>query len=182
MSFLLGPSEKWKRPWTLSCAPLAIQGFPLVWYPGHPRLQPKTPTPKLSWVIRPPRRLHPIRNRHRPDRQNCIHYQIIQSILWVSSLRLAYPTAGLRWHILALVWWRDRQTTTKRSKLAWQVQIILNQVRRFAVPGLGNNIRLGPMTILPLRRLYIERQVQPEMLNFVSTEEVVALFDMYVSI
>ena len=38
------------------------------------------------------------------------------------------------------------------------------------------------MTILPLRRLYIERQVQPEMLNFVSTEEVVALFDMYVSI
>lgn len=38
------------------------------------------------------------------------------------------------------------------------------------------------MTILPLRRLFIERQVQPEMLNFVSTEEVVALFTMYVSI
>lgn len=36
----------------------------------------------------------------------------------------------------------------------------------------------GPMTILPLRRLYIERQVQPEMLSFVSTEEVVALFNM----
>lgn len=34
------------------------------------------------------------------------------------------------------------------------------------------------MNILPLRRLYIERQVQPEMLNFVSTEEVVELFDM----
>ena len=37
---------------------------------------------------------------------------------------------------------------------------------------------IGPMTILPLRRLYIERQVQPEMLNFVSTEEVVLLFNM----
>jgi hypothetical protein len=35
------------------------------------------------------------------------------------------------------------------------------------------------MSILPLRRLYIERQVQPEMLSFVSTEEVVALFNIY---
>ena len=39
----------------------------------------------------------------------------------------------------------------------------------------------GPMTILPLRRLFIERQIQPEMLSFVSTEEVVALFNMWVS-
>ncbi|KAH9952175.1 hypothetical protein B0H21DRAFT_17239 [Amylocystis lapponica] len=37
----------------------------------------------------------------------------------------------------------------------------------------------GPMTILPLRRLYIERQIQPEMLTFVSTEEVVELFKIY---
>ncbi|KZT09576.1 uncharacterized protein LAESUDRAFT_722542 [Laetiporus sulphureus 93-53] len=37
----------------------------------------------------------------------------------------------------------------------------------------------GPMSILPLRRLYIERQIQPEMLNFVSTEEVIALFKIY---
>jgi len=36
----------------------------------------------------------------------------------------------------------------------------------------------GPMTILPLRRLFIERQILPEMLNFVTTEEVFALFDM----
>lgn len=42
------------------------------------------------------------------------------------------------------------------------------------------NLFLGPMTILPLRRLYIERQIQPEMLSFVSTEDVIALFDMYV--
>lgn len=41
-----------------------------------------------------------------------------------------------------------------------------------------NYFKPGPMTILPLRRLYIERQIQPEMLSFVSTEEVVALFDM----
>ena len=34
------------------------------------------------------------------------------------------------------------------------------------------------MTILPLRRLYIEHQIQPEMLSFVSTEEVVILFSM----
>ncbi|TFK46636.1 hypothetical protein OE88DRAFT_1637889 [Heliocybe sulcata] len=37
----------------------------------------------------------------------------------------------------------------------------------------------GPMTILPLRRLFIERQVQPEMLSFVNTEEVVALFRIF---
>lgn len=34
------------------------------------------------------------------------------------------------------------------------------------------------MTILPLRRLYIERQIQPEMLSFVTTDEVVLLFNM----
>ncbi|KXN93253.1 hypothetical protein AN958_00178 [Leucoagaricus sp. SymC.cos] len=43
-----------------------------------------------------------------------------------------------------------------------------------------NYFKPGPMTILPLRRLYIERQVQPEMLSFVTTDEVVALFDMWV--
>ncbi|KAF8731638.1 hypothetical protein AX14_004546 [Amanita brunnescens Koide BX004] len=43
----------------------------------------------------------------------------------------------------------------------------------------ANYFKPGPMTILPLRRLFIERQVQPEMLNFVSTEEVVALFTIY---
>jgi hypothetical protein len=37
----------------------------------------------------------------------------------------------------------------------------------------------GPMTVLPLRRLYIERQLQPEMLSFISTAEVVELFKMY---
>jgi hypothetical protein len=41
-----------------------------------------------------------------------------------------------------------------------------------------NYFKPGPMTILPLRRLYIERQIQPEMLSFVTTDEVVALFDM----
>jgi hypothetical protein len=38
------------------------------------------------------------------------------------------------------------------------------------------------MTILPLRRLYIERQIQPEMLNFVSRDEVVTLFNMCVPV
>lgn len=42
-----------------------------------------------------------------------------------------------------------------------------------------NYFKPGPMTILPLRRLYIERQVQPEMLSFVSTNEVVKLFAIY---
>uniref|UniRef100_A0A8H8CNI7 Zn(2)-C6 fungal-type domain-containing protein n=1 Tax=Psilocybe cubensis TaxID=181762 RepID=A0A8H8CNI7_PSICU len=50
-------------------------------------------------------------------------------------------------------------------------------------PKLGvasdNYFKPGPMTILPLRRLYIERQIQPEMLSFVSTEEVVELFNIY---
>lgn len=49
----------------------------------------------------------------------------------------------------------------------------------FTVPGAITHHRAGPMTILPLRRLYIERQIQPEMLSFVSTEEVVALFKIY---
>ncbi|KAF9442203.1 hypothetical protein P691DRAFT_779516 [Macrolepiota fuliginosa MF-IS2] len=42
-----------------------------------------------------------------------------------------------------------------------------------------NYFKPGPMTILPLRRLYIERQIQPEMLSFVSTDEVVELFNLY---
>ncbi|KAF8205592.1 hypothetical protein K438DRAFT_1905269 [Mycena galopus ATCC 62051] len=37
----------------------------------------------------------------------------------------------------------------------------------------------GPISILPLRRLMIERQVQPEMLSFVTTDEVVALFNIF---
>jgi len=47
-------------------------------------------------------------------------------------------------------------------------------------PVKSEPLYLGPMTILPLRRLFIERQIQPEMLSFVPTEEVVALFDMCV--
>jgi hypothetical protein len=43
-----------------------------------------------------------------------------------------------------------------------------------------NYFKPGPMTILPLRRLYIEKQIQPEMLTFVSTEQVVELFNMCV--
>lgn len=48
--------------------------------------------------------------------------------------------------------------------------------------GVANEtyFRPGPMNILPLRRLFIERQVQPEMLSFVSTEEVLELFKMCV--
>ncbi|KAF5369179.1 hypothetical protein D9615_009987 [Tricholomella constricta] len=42
-----------------------------------------------------------------------------------------------------------------------------------------NYFKPGPMTILPLRRLYIERQIQPEMLSFVGTEDVVALFNIF---
>ncbi|KAG9051178.1 hypothetical protein FS837_011293 [Tulasnella sp. UAMH 9824] len=44
--------------------------------------------------------------------------------------------------------------------------------------GLANDryFKPGPMNILPLRRLYIERQIQPEMLTFVTKEEVVELF------
>lgn len=45
----------------------------------------------------------------------------------------------------------------------------------------NNYFKPGPMTILPLRRLYIERQIQPEMLSFVTTDEVVDLFNMCVS-
>jgi hypothetical protein len=47
-------------------------------------------------------------------------------------------------------------------------------------PYILSSSETGPMTILPLRRLYIERQVQPEMLSFVTTDEVLALFNMFV--
>ncbi|KAF9032161.1 hypothetical protein BDZ89DRAFT_1063535 [Hymenopellis radicata] len=53
-----------------------------------------------------------------------------------------------------------------------------NTERKLGVAS-DNYFKPGPMTILPLRRLYIERQVQPEMLSFVSTNEVVRLFDIY---
>ncbi|KAL1691371.1 fungal-specific transcription factor domain-containing protein [Schizophyllum commune] len=43
----------------------------------------------------------------------------------------------------------------------------------------ANYFKPGPISILPLRRLYIERQIQPEMLSFVRTEEVVALFKIF---
>ncbi|KAJ6501982.1 fungal-specific transcription factor domain-containing protein [Mycena sanguinolenta] len=42
-----------------------------------------------------------------------------------------------------------------------------------------NYFKPGPISILPLRRLMIERQVQPEMLSFVTTDEVVALFNIF---
>ncbi|KZS89974.1 hypothetical protein SISNIDRAFT_416396 [Sistotremastrum niveocremeum HHB9708] len=47
--------------------------------------------------------------------------------------------------------------------------------------GVANDgyFKPGPMTILPLRRLYIERQVQPEMLSFVTKEETLELFKIY---
>ncbi|KAK7038187.1 fungal-specific transcription factor domain-containing protein [Favolaschia claudopus] len=42
-----------------------------------------------------------------------------------------------------------------------------------------NYFKPGPISILPLRRLFIERQVQPEMLSFVTTDEVVDLFNIF---
>ena len=64
---------------------------------------------------------------------------------------------------------------------ASRVTIISDQVSRF-LPQIihAAHYLLGPISILPLRRLYIERQIQPEMLSFVNTEEVVALFNMLV--
>ncbi|KAH8813625.1 fungal-specific transcription factor domain-containing protein [Flagelloscypha sp. PMI_526] len=43
----------------------------------------------------------------------------------------------------------------------------------------ANYFKPGPMTILPLRRLYIERQIQPEMLTFTSKEQVMRLFNIF---
>jgi hypothetical protein len=38
------------------------------------------------------------------------------------------------------------------------------------------------MTLLPVRRLFIERALQPEMLTFVSAEEIVELFKVSASL
>jgi hypothetical protein len=69
-------------------------------------------------------------------------------------------------------------------KLASRVRCISNLV---SPPTLNPQVVLngshqGPINILPLRRLYIENRVQPEMLNFTSTEDVLACFNMCVSI
>jgi len=47
--------------------------------------------------------------------------------------------------------------------------------------GIGNEhyFKPGPMSILPLRRVFIEREVQPEILNLLSTDQVSDLFDIY---
>ncbi|PVG04452.1 hypothetical protein CPB86DRAFT_693451 [Serendipita vermifera] len=50
---------------------------------------------------------------------------------------------------------------------------------KVGVANLGVYFKPGPMTILPLRQLIIERQVQPEMLSFVPTDVVVELFKIY---
>ncbi|KIM33134.1 hypothetical protein M408DRAFT_325955 [Serendipita vermifera MAFF 305830] len=50
---------------------------------------------------------------------------------------------------------------------------------KVGVANLGVYFKPGPMTILPLRQLIIERQVQPEMLSFVATDVVVELFKIY---
>jgi hypothetical protein len=64
--------------------------------------------------------------------------------------------------------------------LVMHISSLVRTIFYFLGSFLLNDIS-GPMTILPLRRLFIERQIQPEMLSFVSTEEVVALFNMWVS-
>jgi len=65
------------------------------------------------------------------------------------------------------------------ENLVWLVIIILGQVRTFFSHVVYFfKLVLGPMTILPLRRLYIERQIQPEMLSFVNPDQVQALFNM----
>ncbi|KDQ61237.1 hypothetical protein JAAARDRAFT_173841 [Jaapia argillacea MUCL 33604] len=53
-----------------------------------------------------------------------------------------------------------------------------NEVRKVGVAS-ETYFKPGPMTILPLRRLFIERQVQPEMLSFVTTDQVVAMFKIF---
>ncbi|KAG8798478.1 hypothetical protein FRC16_007195 [Serendipita sp. 398] len=50
---------------------------------------------------------------------------------------------------------------------------------KVGVANLGVYFKPGPMTILPLRQLIIEHQVQPEMLSFVPTDVVVELFKIY---
>ncbi|KZV88288.1 hypothetical protein EXIGLDRAFT_619562 [Exidia glandulosa HHB12029] len=76
----------------------------------------------------------------------------------------------------------EASLANRRARMANKVNGTANAAAD-AVPqvGVANDtyFKPGPMTILPLRRLFIERQVQPEMLSFVSTEEVVQLFNIF---
>jgi hypothetical protein len=112
--------------------------------------------------------------------QNSIHYQTIASTHLVCLQRraslIAVPT--LQAPPEKLRQWLDPQ-----RQWALQAMHISNLVSMavYFPDSPFWMIFLGPMTILPLRRLFIERQIQPEMLSFVQTEEVVALFNMCVT-
>ncbi|OSD08461.1 hypothetical protein PYCCODRAFT_1462684 [Trametes coccinea BRFM310] len=75
----------------------------------------------------------------------------------------------------------EASLANRRAQAAAKTSSSNEQSGDQAMVGVASDVyfKPGPMTILPLRRLYIERQVQPEMLSFVSTEEVVALFKIY---
>ncbi|KAI0665240.1 fungal-specific transcription factor domain-containing protein [Cubamyces menziesii] len=75
----------------------------------------------------------------------------------------------------------EASLANRRAQAAAKSTATTEQSSDNAKVGVASDVyfKPGPMTILPLRRLYIERQVQPEMLSFVSTEEVVALFKIY---
>ena len=111
--------------------------------------------------------------------QNFIHYPIILSILWDYLPKPVLQTAELKQSI-KVEWLQDRLVLAEILSLVSPVTITLSLVHAFLPLHrlYLYNFLLGPMTILPLRRLYIERQIQPEMLSFVGTDEVVILFNM----
>jgi hypothetical protein len=150
------------------------------------KLRPKPSSPRLINLLRPPRQL-PSRILPRglkelllQAHQSSILYQTIASTHLVCLRRqvslTVVPTLqapaekSLAWLGLLRRW----------ASLARHISSLVRMTLDFLDVFMLNDIS-GPMTILPLRRLFIERQIQPEMLSFVQTEEVVALFNMWVS-
>jgi len=185
MKFLPDLSGKWSERLTPFCDQLEILELHLGWCLVLPR-PPIRRSPLrrslqtrhlLHQSLQPSAIRHIITNRQ--PLQNFIRYPIILSILWDCLPKRALQTAELK-QPTKVELLQDPLSLVKTLSSVSQVTITSNLVHGLAFAMIIFLIfwLIGPMTILPLRRLYIERQIQPEMLSFVGTDEVVILFNM----
>ena len=98
-------------------------------------------------------------------------------LLAETSLATRKATAEYRGHLYPRPF---DDTGTAKVGVASEVYFKPGQSSNLCPGMVLNGSHQGPINILPLRRLYIENRVQPEMLNFTSTEDVLALFNMCV--
>jgi hypothetical protein len=150
------------------------------------KMPPKPCSPRLINLLPPPRQLpsrlllRDLKELLLQAHRSSILYRTTASTRLVYSPRRALLTVAptLQAPVEKPPAWLGlpRQWASLATHISSLVRVTL-----YSLDVLIQNGISGPMTILPLRRLFIERQIQPEMLSFVPTEEVVALFEMWVS-